>query len=258
MDIQAININKLKKAEYNPRKDLKPTDREYQKIKKSIQEFGYVEPIIINKDCTIIGGHQRLKVLKDLGYEEVQVVILDVDKTKEKALNIALNKISGEWDLPLLKDLLQDIDTGEIDIELTGFDSEELEELFTNIYNDILKNEQEEKYTKKVEIPTYEPKTEVKPQINELFNDEKTKKLLKEIENSNIDKNIKEFLKIATYRHIVFNYENIAEYYSHSDKKIQELMEKSALVIIDFDKAIAEGYTQLSNKINEAYGEDYE
>lgn len=125
------NINELKYANYNPRKKLKPEDKEYQKIKKSIEEFGYVEPIIINKDNTIIGGHQRLTVLKDLGYEEVEVIQIDIDKTKEKALNIALNKITGEWDYALLGDLLLDLDTQNYDLEITGFDLDEIENIMS-------------------------------------------------------------------------------------------------------------------------------
>lgn len=121
------NINELKYANYNPRKKLKPEDKEYQKIKKSIEEFGYVEPIIINKDNTIIGGHQRITVLKDLGYEEVDVIQIDIDKTKEKALNIALNKITGEWDYAMLGDLLLDLDEQNYDLEITGFDLDEIE-----------------------------------------------------------------------------------------------------------------------------------
>lgn len=123
------NINELKRANYNPRKKLETDDKEYQKIKKSIEEFGYVEPIIINKDNTIIGGHQRLTVLKDLGYEEVEVIQIDIDKTKEKALNIALNKITGEWDYSLLGDLLLDLDSQNYDLEITGFDLDEIEEI---------------------------------------------------------------------------------------------------------------------------------
>ena len=96
----------LKAAEYNPRKALTPDDAEYQKIRRSIEEFGYVDPIIINEDGTIIGGHQRATVLKDLGYQEVDVVVVALDKQREKALNIALNKITGEWDEVKLKDLL--------------------------------------------------------------------------------------------------------------------------------------------------------
>lgn len=94
MEIQKIAINKLIPATYNPRKDLKPNDPEYQKIKKSILEFGFVSPLVVNKDMTVIGGHQRLKVLQELGFESVECTIVDLDKTKEKALNVALNKIS--------------------------------------------------------------------------------------------------------------------------------------------------------------------
>ena len=86
-----LPIGQLKPAAYNPRKQLKPGDKEYEKIKKSIQEFGYVEPIIVNYDMTVIGGHQRLTVLKNLGYEEVQCVVVHIeDEHKVKALNIAL------------------------------------------------------------------------------------------------------------------------------------------------------------------------
>lgn len=129
MNFVKKNINDLKYASYNPRKKLKPEDKEYQKIKKSIEEFGYVEPIIINKDNTIIGGHQRITVLKDLGYEEVEVIQIDIDKTKEKALNIALNKITGEWDYAMLGDLLLDLDSQNYDLEITGFDLDEIEEI---------------------------------------------------------------------------------------------------------------------------------
>ena len=129
MNIEKRRMQDLKPAEYNPRKALTPEDAEYQKIKRSIESFGYIDPIIINNDGTIIGGHQRHTVLSDLGYEEVEVVVLDLNKEDEKALNIALNKISGEWDELKLKDLLIELDLGDYDISLTGFDNQELEEL---------------------------------------------------------------------------------------------------------------------------------
>lgn len=119
----------LMAAEYNPRKALTPEDAEYQKIKRSIEEFGYVDPIIINEDGTIIGGHQRTTVLMDLGWTEVDVVVVSLDKNREKALNIALNKITGEWDELKLKDLLLDLDLGDYDISLTGFEQADLTEL---------------------------------------------------------------------------------------------------------------------------------
>lgn len=96
MEWKVLPIGQLKPAAYNPRKQLKPGDKEYEKIKHSIQEFGYVEPIIVNYDMTVIGGHQRLTVLKEMGYEEVQCVVVHIeDEHKVKALNIALNKITG-------------------------------------------------------------------------------------------------------------------------------------------------------------------
>ena len=131
MNIEKISVGELKAASYNPRKDLKPGDAEYEKLKRSIQEFGYVEPVIWNKRTrTVVGGHQRLKVMKDLGYEEVDCVVVDLDEQKEKALNIALNKISGEWDEGLLASLLKDLDNNGYDITFTGFDLAEAQELF--------------------------------------------------------------------------------------------------------------------------------
>ncbi|MBA7595531.1 hypothetical protein ES703_02495 [subsurface metagenome] len=134
MKIEKIAINLLNSSKYNPRKDLQPEDIEYKKIKRSIEEFGFVDPLIINKDMTVIGGNQRIKVLKELNYKKVDCVLLDLDKTKEKALNIALNRIEGEWDLPKLKDLLLELDTGEIDMDITGFEYTDLEELMTQFY----------------------------------------------------------------------------------------------------------------------------
>ena len=104
MQFQSYKIADLIPASYNPRKKLKPGDKEYEKIKNSIKEFGYVEPIIINSDMTIIGGHQRATVLSDLGYTEVECIMVDIDKTKEKALNVALirsraNGIRNFWQI---------------------------------------------------------------------------------------------------------------------------------------------------------------
>ena len=133
MNIQIINIEKLKPAEYNPRKDLQPEDEEWRKIQRSIEEFGYVDPIIVNSDMTVIGGHQRLKVLKDLGYTEIECNVVDLDKTKEKALNIALNKISGEWDNKKLEELLAELKNLDFDLDITGFSQDELNDIFNDM-----------------------------------------------------------------------------------------------------------------------------
>ena len=132
MKIETIEISKINPAVYNPRKNLKPGDADYDKLKKSIDEFGCVEPLIWNKRTgNLVGGHQRLKILKERGDKEVEVSVVDLDDAKEKALNIALNKISGDWDLPSLKDLLEELDTGAFDIEITGFDTDSIEEMMT-------------------------------------------------------------------------------------------------------------------------------
>ena len=136
MQWQTLPLGQLRPAAYNPRKALKPSDKEYQKIKNSIQEFGYVEPIIVNHDMTVIGGHQRLTVLKDLGYTEAQCVVLHIeDEAKVKALNIALNKISGEWNEQLLADLLVDLQDAQFNLDLTGFEAPEIDQLFSKLHN---------------------------------------------------------------------------------------------------------------------------
>ena len=108
-ELKILPVHVLKPAAYNPRKKLKPGDKEYEKIRQSIEEFGFADPLVVNADMTIIGGHQRLTVAVDLGYTEVPCAVVDVDKVREKALNIALNKITGTWDDNLLAELLQDI-----------------------------------------------------------------------------------------------------------------------------------------------------
>ena len=141
MNIQKIDTDKLLFAEYNPRKDLQCNDPEYIKLKKSIVNFGCVEPLVVNSDMTVIGGHQRLKVLRDLGYESVDCIVLDLNKRQEKALNMALNKISGEWDTGKLTDLFEELLLDDA-IELTGFDISEIEALLSSeSYIDELLNE---------------------------------------------------------------------------------------------------------------------
>lgn len=135
MEFKKLKIAELIPADYNPRKKLKPGDKEYKKIKDSITEFGYVEPVIVNSDMTIIGGHQRVTVLEDLGYDEIDCIVIDIDKTKEKALNIALNKITGEWNKELLADLIKDLQSSDFDVGFTGFDPPEIEQLFNSVHD---------------------------------------------------------------------------------------------------------------------------
>lgn len=119
-------LTSIHPADYNPRKELKPGDPEFQNIQRSLKEFGYVDPIIINKDGTIIGGHQRASVLKSLGYTKADCIVVDLSKQDEKALNIALNKIGGQWDMSLLRDALQDLTLSPVDVNATGYSDDEL------------------------------------------------------------------------------------------------------------------------------------
>lgn len=142
MNIEKKNVKDLLPADYNPRKDLKPGDPEYEKLKRSIEQFGYVEPVIWNQQTgCVVGGHQRLKVLIDMGITEVDVVVVDMDADKEKALNIALNKISGEWDAEKLTLVIADLQGADFDVSLTGFDPEELDDLFRDDVKDGIKED---------------------------------------------------------------------------------------------------------------------
>ena len=140
-ELRVIPVTELKPAAYNPRKKLKPGDKEYEKIKNSIEEFGFADPLVVNADMTIIGGHQRLTVAMALGYTEVPCAVVDIDKVREKALNIALNKITGAWDESLLAELLQDIQDSDFDLGKTGFDPPEIEQLFNQVHNKDIKED---------------------------------------------------------------------------------------------------------------------
>ncbi|TRO52766.1 hypothetical protein E2P63_03100 [Candidatus Bathyarchaeota archaeon] len=124
MVIKKMQISQINKADYNPRVELKAGDPIYEKLKNSIQTFGFCEPLIFNRTTGhLVGGHQRLTVLKDLGYTHSEVVVVDLSLEKEKALNIALNKITGDWDNQRLARLLDElIKEPDLDFEVTGFE----------------------------------------------------------------------------------------------------------------------------------------
>ena len=142
MNIDKISIKKLIPADYNPRKDLRPGDPEYEKLKRSLEEFGYVEPVIWNRTTgRVVGGHQRLKILLNMGMEEVDCVVVEMNEEKEKALNIALNKINGDWDREKLALLITDLNAADFDVSLTGFDPGELDDLFKDTMKEKIKED---------------------------------------------------------------------------------------------------------------------
>jgi hypothetical protein len=226
------------------------TDKQAKDLKESLDRFGVADPLVINTDNTIIGGHQRKKILETLmgvdpDYEiDVRVPERELSIDESRELNIRLNKNMGEWDFEVLANNF-DVD----DLLEWGFDDTELD---INLFP----VEDEEKYTRNIEAPIYEPKGS-KPPIKELYDDTKTNELISEIDNSDLPDDIKSFLRHAARRHTVFNYKKIADYYAHSNEAVQRLMENSALVIIDFDRAIELGYVKLSEKVAQQYGEDY-
>ena len=123
MNIEIRPIKDIRIAKYNPRKI---SDGQLASLKQSIERFGFVDPVIVNdRTGILVGGHQRIKAAKELGLKQVPVVAVNLDETEEKALNVALNKISGEWDLDLLRGVLEDVQAGGFDLSLTGFTDEE-------------------------------------------------------------------------------------------------------------------------------------
>jgi hypothetical protein len=235
MKIELKKLSDLKPAPYNPRQSNAEQEKQ---LKSSLEKFGVVEPIIFNKQTGfIVGGHFRIRELKKLGYKEIECVIVDLNEADEKELNIRLNANTGSWDWDDLAN---------------NWDEEQLIDWGLNIPNfDNIENETiEEKYTNKIEIPIYEP-SDKKPNISELYNLDKYNELITKINSlTSITKEQKEFLQFAATRHIIFNYQITADYYAHSNSEIQDLMEKSALVIIDFNKSIENGFVKMSKEIN--------
>lgn len=242
------NVEELIPYENNPRNN----DAAVPMVAESIKEFGFKVPIIIDKDNVIIAGHTRLKAAKMLGLKEVPCIMAD-DLTDEqaKAFRLADNKVAelSEWNFEKLGIELEGLDNIYIDTFDLSFDAEEFSEV------DIDEADRNP-YTTKIKIPQYEITGDV-PFVGELVDTTKADQLIKEIKEAEINEQIKEFLINAAYRHNVFNYSKIAEYYANAPKDVQELMEKSALVIIDFNDAIANGYISLKEEIENMLKEDH-
>lgn len=244
MTIIEKKLSEIKEYENNPRHNENAVDA----VAASIREFGFKVPIIIDRDGIIVAGHTRKLAAEKLGLENVPCIVAD-DLTPEqvKAFRLADNKTAelAEWDENLLNEELRAL-KGVIEMGMFGFD--DLEDLEKEL-------DHENPYSNGVKIPQYDPTGE-KVTIDELFDDSKAKMLLDEIEAAEVPENIKQFLRFAAYRHIVFNFKKIAEYYANTDEKTQELFERSALVIVDINDAIANGWVKLSKTIEEMI--DYE
>jgi hypothetical protein len=161
---------------------------------------------------------------------------------------LADNKLTErvEWDGLKLAGIFAELDQLNVDLDLTGFDKFEIDEYVLGPTD----MPEAEAYTRKIETPIYEPKGESPTELD-LFDRSKTTELLSKIERVDIPANAKEFLRLAAERHTVFRFDKIAEYYAHAPAEVQDLMEQSALVIIDFAKAIESGFVKLTERLLE-------
>lgn len=242
------------KVEYMTTDALKPyannakihTAEQIEQIKKSIQEFGMNDPIAIWKNNEIIEGHGRLIACSELGIDQVPVIRLDaLTDEQRKAYTLVHNKLTmnTNFDIDLLNMELDDI----TDIDMSDFGFSFPDEGI----------EKGSAYSKNAKIPQYEPTGEI-VFTSDLVDTSKTQELIMEIEQSNADDAIKQFLMEAAHRHSVFNYRNIAEFYANANPEVQRLMERSALVIIDINDAIANGFVKLGKAIEEIMDDEEE
>jgi hypothetical protein len=237
----------------NPFNHRRHPEKQRQVVAASIEELGFIKSVIVNQVTGhIVDGHERVMQALGVGEEtmvDVEYVNLSPDDEKKALLLLDASSELAEIDASQLDTLVTDC----------SFDSSFLNEFAKDTLQAIadLSNDDDSPYTRKIEAPVYKPRGD-KPCISELADHEKCKSLIKEIESCGIqDQDLKAFLLAAASRHIVFDFENIAEFYAHAPKPIQELMEKSALVIIDLDDAISKGYCQLSLDLAEEYADEY-
>jgi hypothetical protein len=252
------------KIQYKPIADLIPYARnsrthdeaQVAQIAASIREFGWTNPVLLDGNNGIIAGHGRVLAAQKLGEIEVPTIELGhMSESQKRAYIIADNKLAlnAGWDESLLKIELNGLRTVGFDISMTGFSSKELKELLG-----IGSAEPDDlEYSKKIDTPTYTPKGE-KPAFSQMADTSKYEEMCHKIKQSTLLDEEKKFLLTATKRHIVFDYHHIAEYYFHASIEMQGFMEESALVIIDFEKAIDNGYVVLSRQLEEIYFDAHE
>ena len=225
----------------------KRTKQDIEMIKTSILKYGFTFPLFVwkhNKKHYCLDGHGRIECLKQMEKQGTEIPLLpvcyiqakDEEEAKQKLLRV--NSQYGKITLDGFNSFVGDISINYEEINIPGIALEE-----TNPYTD------------KINIPLYEPTGE-KPDITELIDNSITQKLMEEIEEAEITDEERVFLWNAAQRHLVFKYSEIAEYYAHAGKVMQGLMEKSALVIIDFNKAIEQGFVQISKEIIEGFNQD--
>lgn len=265
---KSLKLKDLKAAKYNPRSI---TVDALKRLGKSISEFGDLSGVVFNERTgTLISGHQRITTIKDkknaivttkhkdehgtiaLGYiqvtegnKEIRIPfrVVDWDRRKEKLANIAANAQGGEFDNQKLGKLLADLSSEKFDVELSGFSEHEVKALIRKADSDPA-----DKYVRTLSSPIYKIRGK-KPAVTSIYDTVRYDEAVKKIRAKGFEKKTEQFLIAAAGRLIEFNYANIAEFYAHADKKTQGVMEDLALVIIDANKAIEQGYLTLTKEI---------
>jgi ParB-like chromosome segregation protein Spo0J len=243
---EAVDIDKITGHPRNPNKH---GDDQIALLAKIIKSSGWRNPICVsNRSGFVIKGHGRLMAARVLGVDQVPVEYQDYESEAAEYNDlIADNRIAelAERDMSIIKDLLEELDTGANDMDMTGYTEAEIERLMTQYHV-----EPESEYTNKIIAPVYEPKGE-RPPLSDLMDRSKTEQLIAGINAAAIPEDIKMFMRFAAERHTVFNFRQIAEYYCHADPVLQDLMERSGMVIIDFKKAIEYGFVHLTKRLGE-------
>lgn len=236
------------------------SDEQVTKIAASIKEFGFLNPVIIDGENGIIAGHGRVMAAKKLGLDEVPVIeATHLTEAQRRAYVIADNRLALDagWDEEMLRVEFAELEEMGFDLELTGFELDEIKDIDLGEPSERDPSEREldgSKYTTKIETPIYEIKGD-KPDVAELYDTTKTGELSSRIMKADLPDDVRGFLMAAATRHTVFNYEKIAEFYAHQDRDVQELMEQSALVIVDYNQAIENGYIKLTKALMQLSGE---
>ncbi|MEY8709508.1 ParB/Srx family N-terminal domain-containing protein [Mangrovibacter phragmitis] len=230
------------------------SEEQIEQLKASIREFGWTNPVLIDEHGVIIAGHGRVLAADALGIVVAPTITLSgLSEIQKKAYRLADNRLpmNAGWDSELLRLELTGIIEDGFDIQLAGFSEQEIDELLIELPDSPIG---ENDYTTKIDTPVYEPSGTV-PEVTALYDESKTSKLRENIEQAEVPADIKRFLLSAAERHTVFDFSKIADFYAASAPNVQALFEESALVIIDYEKAIEHGFVHLTKKMIEiVYG----
>jgi ParB-like nuclease domain len=261
-DVQAMpwpadNVERRRVAELvpNARNARQHSTEQVRELAASIQEWGWTIPVLVDEQGTLIAGHGRVLAADLLGLSEIPVMTArGWTETQKRAYMLADNQLAlhATWDYDLLKIELTELRADGIDLGLMGFGEMDLADIFAPDADEALK-----RYVQAVNTPVYEPKGD-KPEVKDLVDRTKAQDLMKKIrEAEGITDAERDFLLHAAARHNVFDYHQIAEFYCHASETMQALMEDSALVIIDFDKAIGDGFVRMSKRLDEVFLRSY-